>query len=173
MSIPAIGFRNTGSICYFNSLLQCLLSPRFIEFLKVQDPAVPHSDLFVTFLRDITNDQWNITFSTLLLQALQLLQPNQSSSEYFLSLVDRMKWEPAFETRHRIARKCQECGHLSEMTDITYNPLICQSFSELLETDCTVHDVTCDGCQRKTTRIQTRTLTHCPLVMVLSLNKYV
>ena len=36
LEIPPIGFNNTGAICYFNSLIQCLLSSKnFLIFISI------------------------------------------------------------------------------------------------------------------------------------------
>ena len=113
--IPPIGFQNTGAICYFNSLMQCLLSsPYFIRF--VIDKRHP---LFLEFCNDILNDKWNVIFTTKLLHSLQNFQPNQSSSEYFVLMVDSLSLEKLFECQYKITTVCKECNHAKEKIDTT------------------------------------------------------
>jgi len=170
-TIPSLGFRNTGAICYFNALLQCLFSAsRFLTFTASSTER--DSELFHKFYKDIANDQWNLTFSTLLLQTLQQFHPNQSSSEYFLAMMDHLKWDSLFECRHRLLTQCEGCGNKKESFDISYNPFINQSFSELFETECRLEGVLCDGCHQKTQMLQSRTLSQIPDVLSISLNKY-
>ena len=171
MAIPSMGFRNTGAICYFNALLQCLLSSsRFLTFTTASTER--YSQLFHKFYNDIEHDQWNITFSTLLLQTLQQFHPNQSSSEYFLALMDHMKWDSLFECRYRLLTRCEACGNTKESSDISYNLFINQTFSELFATECVLDGVLCDGCHQKTQMRQSRSLSHIPDVVSISLNKY-
>lgn len=164
--IPTIGFQNTGSICYFNSLIQCLLSSEhFISY-------VSSHPIFYDFFKHISEDQWNATFTTSLLQSIGNFQPNQSSSEYFLYLLDYFKWEDLFECKHLIQTKCTECHHLKENTDVSYNPLIEKTFSEFVQFECELENVACDGCKRRTALNKKQTLHKLSNLIVLSLNKY-
>ena len=169
--IPAMGFINSGAICYFNSLLQCLFSSRSLVG-HLREANTPHADLFRRFLENIANDQWDRAFTTMLLQTLGIFQPNQSSSEYFLNVMDRLQWDSVFQARYHITSQCEKCGHQSESNDITFNPLIDHSFNELGETSDLVVDVKCDGCSEKTSRKRSRRLKESPVVWAISLNKY-
>lgn len=164
--IPTIGFQNTGSICYFNSLIQCLLSSEhFIRF-------VSNHPLFNDFFRHIMEDQWNATFTTSLLHSIGNFQPNQSSSEYFLYLLDYLKWEDLFECKHVIQTVCMACQHKKEKQDVSYNPFIESSFSEFIQYECTLENVLCDGCKQKTNFSKKQVLHKISNLIVLSLNKY-
>lgn len=167
--IPALGFKNTGAICYFNSLLQCILSStHFLRFILTdnRDPR------FLSFFQNICNDLWNSTFTTELLQSIGNFQPNQSSSEYFLMIMDALKWERLFECRHQQTKECTSCGHKNVTSDISYNVLINDSLEEFMKTECHLDNVLCDGCKIKTTYTQHQQIHSLSPVIVLSLNKY-
>ena len=167
--IPALGFQNTGAICYFNSLLQCILSStNFLRFI-LNDNRDPR---FLSFFQNICNDLWNSTFTTELLQSVGNFQPNQSSSEYFLMIMDALKWERLFECRHQQTKECRSCGHKNVTTDISYNVLINESIEEFMKTECQLDNVLCDGCKTKTTYTQHQQVQSLSPVIVLYLNKY-
>lgn len=167
--IPPLGFQNTGAICYFNSLLQCLLSStNFLRFILSDSK----NDQFLTFFKSITNDLWNSRFSTELLQSVGTFQPNQSSSEYFLMTMDKLKWERLFECKHKLIKVCKACGHKNEKSDISYNVLIDNSFDEFMKSECDLENVLCDGCKVKTLYHQEQHIQTLSPVIVMSLNKY-
>jgi ubiquitin C-terminal hydrolase len=169
LEIPPLGFYNTGSICYFNSLMQCLLSSKnFLKFILYdkQDP------LFNDFLFNIVNDLWDMTFTTKVLQKYNIVQGNQSSSEYFIFLVDLMKLENIFECQHKIISMCQTCGHKKEAKDISYNTLINENIIEFFRYDEVIDNVNCDNCKRKSSIIRNKIIYGLPPVIVLSFNKY-
>jgi ubiquitin C-terminal hydrolase len=167
--IPALGFQNTGAICYFNSLLQCILSStNFLRFILSDN----HDPRFLSFFQNICNDLWNARFTTELLQSIGTFQPNQSSSEYFLMIMDALKWERLFECRHQQTKECKSCGHKNSSTDISYNVLINESLEEFMKTECQLDNVMCDGCKTKTTYVQQQQIHSLSPVIVLSLNKY-
>jgi ubiquitin C-terminal hydrolase len=178
LSIPAIGFHNTGAICYFNSLVQCLLSSNFfIRFvLEIEKDTESNdsnaSNIFTDFFTNITLDKWNITFTTCLLQSLQNFQPNQSSSEYFILMVDSLKWDKLFECQYKLKTTCNECGFVKEREDISYNVLINHSFDEFIQTASSLENVLCDGCHKRTTLSEQRKISAVSDMIVVCLNKY-
>ena len=167
--IPPLGFQNTGAICYFNSLLQCILSStNFLRFILSDN----RDGRFLSFFQNICNDLWNAGFTTELLQSIGNFQPNQSSSEYFLMIMDALKWERLFECRHQQTNECKSCGHKNVTSDISYNVLINDSLDEFMKTECQLDNVMCDGCKTKTTYTQQQQVQSLSPVIVLSLNKY-
>ena len=169
LEIPPIGFHNTGAICYFNSLIQCLLSSKnFLKFI-LNDKKDP---LFTEFLQNITNDNWDMVFTTRLLQTYNIVQANQSSSEYFIFLVDLLKLENIFECQHKIISKCLNCGFSQESKDITYCTIIDNDIKEFFNYEEQVHDVKCDKCQVKTTKNRSKSINGIPPIVVFSFNKY-
>lgn len=169
LTIPHMGFTNTGSICYFNALVQCLLSSNV--FLRYVIHKQKHP-FFLEFFRSIVNDQWDTIFTTRLLQLYNMVAPNQSSSEYFVFLVDLLHLEPIFEITHKFEMKCTGCGFVKFSKDTTYNPMIDQSFIEFFKTGEQLDHVKCDGCHTHQTMVRTRTIEGIPPVLAFSLNKY-
>ena len=169
LQIPPLGFHNTGSICYFNSLIQCLLSSKnFLKFILYdkQDP------LFTEFLINIVNDLWDMTFTTKILQKYNIVEGNQSSSEYFIFMIDLMKLENIFECQHKIISTCQNCGYKKENKDISYNTLINDDITEFFRYDEKIDNVNCDNCKVKSTIQRNKIIYGLPPVIVLSFNKY-
>lgn len=171
--IPPIGFKNTGAICYFNALIQCLLSStRFIEFSLTLDEKNHKNTVFIDFFRHIVNDMWNVMFTTKLLIELNGFNPNQSSSEYFIKIVDELMLEKLFECKYQIRMKCMKCGFEKVTTDVTYNVLVDKSFDELFHTESQLENVLCDGCKQKTLYSEERRLNDVSNMIVVSFNKY-
>lgn len=173
LSIPPIGFRNTGAICYFNALIQCILSSkRFMTFVLKLENESSTTAIFTEFFRHIVNDEWNVTFTTRLLIELNSFSPNQSSSEYFIMLLDKFKLENLFQCKYNIQMTCAQCGYNKTITDITYNVLINQSFDEFFQSQTNLENVLCDGCKQKTLYIENRRLHELSDMVVVSFNKY-
>lgn len=194
VTIPAIGFHNSGAICYFNSLIQCLLSsPFFLRFTfeneNNENNENNHNNEnhnnekheieskknknkpFTAFFMNILSDQWNMLFTTGLLQQLRNFQPNQSSSEYFILMIDSLGWEKLFECQYKLTTRCNECGFTKEKVDVSYNVLVNQ-FDEFVQTATSLENVMCDGCKKKTTLIEQRKINAVSNMIVISLNKY-
>jgi ubiquitin C-terminal hydrolase len=169
LNIPPIGFHNTGAICYFNSLIQCLLSSKnFIKFL-IDDKC---DTIFTEFFENITNDIWDMVFTTKILQKYNIIQANQSSSEYFMFLIDLLKLEDIFECNHKIISKCLNCGFTKEDKDISYCTLINNNIREFFEYEEQVDNVICDNCKIKSTKNRRKIIYGIPPIIVLSFNKY-
>ena len=94
--IPNLGFVNTGAICYFNSIVQSLLSCKsFLSFIPQNKESI-----FYLFFQFITIEKkWDPFFTSKLLHLMGGFQPNQSSSEYFLKLCEYMKMDELFQTK--------------------------------------------------------------------------
>jgi ubiquitin C-terminal hydrolase len=167
--IPPLGFHNTGSICYFNSLIQCLLSSKnFLKFI-LYDKEDP---MFIEFLKNIINDSWDMVFTTRLLQTHNIVNGNQSSSEYFIILVDLLKLENIFECHHIIKSICRNCGHSKQSKDISYCTLINDNIKEFFNFIDSVDNVICDNCKNRSTFDREKIINGIPPVIVLSFNKY-
>jgi ubiquitin C-terminal hydrolase len=167
--IPPLGFTNTGSICYFNALMQCLLSSKFF-----QRSARDSGDLlFQQFFESLKNNKWDNYFTTKFLESMPGgRQPNQSSSEYLLLVIEKLKIDPLFEYIHHVKRLCMSCGHVSETTDKSSDLLLNKNILEFFEHTENIDDVICDNCKTKVTIKQDRYLRSIPPLIVMSLNKY-
>jgi ubiquitin C-terminal hydrolase len=168
--IPPLGFQNTGSICYFNSLVQCLLSSK--SFLNYSLYLENDYNLFKTFIDNIIDDKWDSVFTTRLLQKCDMTNPNQSSSEYFIRLLDLLKLESLFESKHNISITCTQCGNRTEKVDISYNLLINENFNEFFDFSEKIDNFNCEKCNQKTTVEHHKELFSLSSIVVLCLNKY-
>lgn len=169
LEIPPLGFNNTGAICYFNSLIQCLLSSKnFLDFI-LNDNEDP---MFKEFLINIVNDSWDMVFTTRLLQKHNIIQGNQSSSEYFIFLIDLLKLENIFECHHIIESTCKNCGFQNEIKDISYCTLINEDIREFFKYDDVVNNVNCDNCKVKSDKMRRRLIRGMPPIIVFTFNKY-
>lgn len=167
--IPPLGFNNTGAICYFNSLLQCLLSSKnFLRFILFEKP-IP---IFTEFFKNIINDKWDTVFTTRVLQNYNIMASNQSSSEYFIFLVDFLKLEDIFECQYKLVSECKGCGFKKELKDITYNILVDNDFSEFFNYREELHGVLCDNCKAKCNMDRRRIIHSLPAIIAISFNKY-
>ena len=172
-TIPPRGFVNTGNICYFSALVQCLLSSAFfVRYVSVREEC--RDLLFDNFFEDIQRrGKWDEYFTTRLLETMPGGKlPNQSSSEYLLLLIERMHMDPLFEYVHLVRSTCISCGHISETTDKSTLLLLTNNMLEFFEHSETIEGVSCDKCHNKDGIKQDRFLRSIPPLIAVSLNKY-
>jgi len=170
-TMPALGFKNTGSICYFNSLIQCILSSsHFLKFIVNHENKY---NLFREFLKFVNEeDKWDVLFTTRLLILCKMINPNQSSSEYFVYLLDLLKLEPLFESTYKDIYECKECHKKIYKKDISYCPLVNNDFSEFFEFSEEIENFNCEECKEKRTIIHTKKIESLSDIVVISFNKY-
>lgn len=113
------GLYNTGSICYFNSLLQVLAS---CTSLKDWKPKDPNNILGNIFMKCMTRDKFNPIDSSELLSVLHSYIPQfgngQESASEALSLmintIDDNDLNNLLIHRFKYVIKCLTCSHTSE-----------------------------------------------------------
>ena len=168
-NIPPLGFMNTGAICYFNSLVQSLLSCNsfVIHICEKKD------SLFYIFFKLIAVDKtWDPFFTTKLLQEMKCFEPNQSSSEYFLKVCDFLKLDDLFKTVTETTTTCSECNNETKVNDISVYIVIDDDIYEFCETKREIENFNCDQCKKKVkARLVTR-IKETSSVIVFSFNKY-
>jgi ubiquitin C-terminal hydrolase len=169
--VPAYGFKNTGAICYFNSLIQCILSSNhFLKFIINHDNPY---NLFKEFLHFIFNEEkWDLLFTTRLLILCKMINPNQSSSEYFVYMVDLLKLEPLFECVYQDQYICHSCSNVITKKDISYCPLINDHFNEFFEHSEEIENYNCEKCKKRQTISHKKSLQELSNMVVVCLNKY-
>lgn len=173
--IPPLGFVNTGSICYFNALIQSFLSSSsFLSFILKQEtsPVSPPSIFLLFFYFIINEKKWDPFFTSKLLHVMGGFAPNQSSSEYFLKLCEYVKLDDLFKTKTETITTCLECGKESKIMDIATYIVIDNDLSEFCETTRETEGFNCDQCKKKVKAKIVSELRESSSIMVFSFNKY-
>jgi uncharacterized UBP type Zn finger protein len=168
--IPPLGFMNTASICYFNSLIQSLLScSSFLSFIcKDQQDSIFY--LFFKFI--VFEQKWDPYFTTKLLHSMNTFEPNQSSSEYFLKLCDFFKMDDLFQTKTETLTICNKCHHENKIVDISVYIMIDNDINECIETKRTIENYQCDLCKEKVNATIISRLTETSEIIIFTFNKY-
>lgn len=163
------GFQNTGAICYFNALISSLIHLKwFKEAILSQGDSVIISE-FQRFFREGHDD----LFTTRILRLLEgQINGNQSASEYLLYLIEKLKIEKNIERIYTIRRECQNCYHIYKNKDNNFIGLLDENFLELFETKIQIDGFKCEKCLEKVILKETRHLTKCSEIIIISLNKY-
>jgi ubiquitin C-terminal hydrolase len=182
------GFQNTGSICYFNALVQCLLSSKnFIEFVKNNKEKNVFTKLFFEFLE---REHKDVMFTTKLLQEIlknytnkDIFYGQQSSSEFMIKLIDLMGVEKLFEIEYCVETTCLSCKNVSKKKDVNifHNIFFINTTNILENISYSKEDVDsyfCDTCTKDDKKIRTkaeieRFLTKIPnIICIIFINKY-
>jgi uncharacterized UBP type Zn finger protein len=168
--IPNLGFVNTGAICYFNSLVQSLLScDSFLGFICKEK----QDSIFYLFFKFIAVEkQWDSFFTSKLLHTIGGFEPNQSASEYFLKVCDFFKLDDLFKTNTETTTKCKNCGKENKIMDISVYTIIDNDLKEFCETVREVEGFNCDGCNQKVSVVITSQIKQISPIMVFTFNKY-
>lgn len=190
------GFMNTGVICYFNSLIQCLISCTSMTELVMNDPDIKN--------RNILTNAYHSTLTKLAGANSEVLSPmlwnclmkrirdtgkfggfgrgQEDSNEGFHVFIESLgsaKIERLFDHRFRVYTKC-ECGHTTESKDEGF---VCDlSHLELTEkiglndfligNPTKVEDYKCPKCASTESKLQVRKLTMGPEILVILFKKY-
>jgi len=101
-----------------------------------------------------------------------MINPNQSSSEYFVYILDLLKLEPLFECTYQDIYKCKDCNKIISKKDISYCPLINEDFKEFFETYEEIENFNCEECKQKKTIIHCKRISSLSNIVVVCLNKY-
>ena len=168
-TIPSLGFVNTNSICYFNALVQSLLSSKNFVHHICKEKVDP----FYLFFRFIASEnKWDPYFTSKVLHAMNSFEANQSSNEYFLKLCEFAKLDDLFSTKTKTTTVCSECNKESSIIDTSVFIVIDNDMSEFCESRREVDDFKCDSCNKKVKATITSRIHEISPIMVFSFNKY-
>jgi len=137
--VPTFGFINNGNICYFNSLLQCIINCKYIMHYLINEQQ-PKNELqsffkneFIKFTKLYNKEEYesftketsvfSIKILNLLLKKHKHININeqQSSSEFFLYLIEELEIEHFFKMRHQINIHCGNCKNVSTKIDESFH----------------------------------------------------
>lgn len=187
------GLINTGSICYFNSILQTLLSCKYIiKHVLETESTNEVQACFQKHIQAAVNGSSSASFSPELLNVLLRDIPNsyryygqQSSSEFFLFLVDKLKLDRFFIHRHNNTIRCDSCRQVQTKKD---EAIHFEHFEEKAETDIesffikverNIDGYKCDNCIKETSNPSIRSTctvvtaaTLIPEYLMIVYNKY-
>lgn len=177
------GFRNTGSICYFNSLIQSLLSLKsFVNYIVNNSEK---NELCKIFNSYINSEEKDIFFtSAVLKELLSQMKTNidyigqQSASEFMLLLVDKLGADEIFQIKYVDEITCLECNNVSKKIDISiFHNVYSMGSTNILE-DMSyklekLNDYKCDKCNKKTNAKKEKFLVKIPdVICFVFINKY-
>lgn len=187
---PASGLRNTGVICYFNSLLQGLLSCSSLNKYIVEHKS---KNKVMTSYREILDKSFNnkkyMDMSPKLWKSfIQVCQNKkfgkgqEDASEGLTLLLDSMdnpEIDRLFEHRYQVITNCLDCGNVcskqideSFMIEIYENEIKNRDLNQYISS----HDVEIDGykckyCNSINTR-QIKKLSMLPEIIIILFKKY-
>lgn len=112
---------NTGSICYFNSLLQALGTCTSIHSITFKDLSELEINMKI-YMDMISNNNVDNIISSKILSSLHNIKPNfgngqESASEAFILLIDAINNDQLtslFLNRFRCFTKCNSCNNISD-----------------------------------------------------------
>lgn len=192
--VQPCGLTNTGNICYFNSLLQCILSCRYVvQHMLDSEPQNGVQRVFKQYATDIA-EGGKVDYSDfsrdLLREIMQIIDKDnkyagrqQSASEFFIILVDLLQLEWYFNHRHDVKITCKNCNNVVIKSD---NAVHYECFSVIEDTTITsqkfvetfrrhvshVDDYNCDKCKARCNATYERHAKLIPEYLVVIYNKY-
>lgn len=198
INVPAFGFINNGNICYFNSLLQCIINCKYIMYYLINEQQSKNElqiffkkkfirfiELYNTEQKDIFNKETSI-FSYELLKILLNkykhinINEQQSSSEFFLYIIEELGIEHFFKIRHEINIHCGSCKNINTKIDECFHfEMFCDNNSnnrididDFMYSVNVLHDYKCDNCKNVSKSIYEKKALNISKYFVIILNKY-
>jgi ubiquitin C-terminal hydrolase len=200
LEVPTFGFINNGNICYFNSLLQCIINCKYIMHYIINEQKSSNElqlffkNKFIKFTKlynkeDMKNfNRETSTFSYELLKILLNkhkqfnINEQQSSSEFFLYLIEELGIEHFFKMRHQIYIHCGNCKNISSKIDESYHyEMFCDNYNEnnssididdFMYSVNVIKDYKCDKCNTKSRSLYEKQALNICTYFVVLLNKY-
>lgn len=198
LEVPIISFINNGNICYFNSLLQCIINCKYIMFYLINE-LKPKNKLqeyfqtkFIKFTELYNNENeelfqketsiFSYELLKLLLEKYKDININdqQSSSEFFLYLIEELGIEHFFKIRHKVNIHCGNCKNISSKIDECYHFEMFYNNSEDDSVDIdnfmysvnVLQDYKCDNCKTMSKSLYEKQALNISKYFVIILNKY-
>jgi ubiquitin carboxyl-terminal hydrolase 2/21 len=155
------GLQNTGSICYFNSLLQILATCTSIQQVIFLDKNEVEAN-FNMFIQQVKNNNVDDEISSMLIQSLHKLYPQfgngqESASEAFtllLNIINNPMLTKLFLNRFKYTVSCLSCNNSTdELADhaLTINLFHTTELDiqNLIYQKILLDDYVCEKCSKK------------------------
>jgi ubiquitin C-terminal hydrolase len=196
--VPTFGFINNGNICYFNSLIQSIINCKHIMHYLINEQQ-PKNELqkyfknkFINLIELYNNedvDKFKEESSVLSLEILKILlnkhkkyniNEQQSSSEFFLYLIEELDIEHFFKIKHQINIHCGNCKNISSKFDECYHyEMFCNDIKEnkididdFMYSVNLIQDYKCDKCMKVSKSMYEKVAINISRYFVIILNKY-
>lgn len=180
------GFINHNSICYLNSILQCLLScPKFVKLIvKLRDKYKENNNkLAEAFLKLILKNakkDSETPYMSIEINKIMKMNGQQCAAEMLLKIIEDLKLESLFEQKIEKTFYCMNCNNIvSVKKDISYiynfsETDISNNFVKKINMNCThIDDYKCDKCRKKSKLIILNSLENVEDIFIISFNKYI
>lgn len=177
------GLYNTGSICYFNSLLQILASCTSIYDITFNNSNAVEN-VFMKYVNMIKNNNVDPNISSELIMTLHATLPNfgngqESASEAFVLLLDQInnrQLKELFMHRFRCTNICNTCKNITEEKKDHSVVLNLFHVTDLKATDILLQenklsDYKCEKC-KELGSVRTYRLTMLPEIIFCTFNVY-
>ena len=195
MEVPSFGFKNFGNICYFNSLLQCIINCKFIMDYLINENK-PKNELqsffkeqFVKYIKlynEENDKKFKNEISTFSFEVLKFLckkhnhniNQQQSTCEFFLYLIEDLGIEHFFKIKHKIDIHCKNCRNISSSIDESFHFEMFEQNIEKIDINDFIYsthiidDYKCNKCKSVSKAIYEKTAINISKYFVIILNKY-
>ena len=192
--VPTFGFINNGNICYFNSLLQCIINCKYIMHYLINEQQ-PKNELqslfkneFIKFTKLYNKEDYenfiketsvfSIKILNLLLKKHKHINMNeqQSSSEFFLYLIEELGIEHFFKMIHQINIHCGNCKNISSKIDQSFHFEMFHENNVDIDTFMysvnVLNDYKCEKCKKVSKSLYEKQALNISKYFVVILNKY-
>lgn len=186
------GFINHNSICYLNSILQCLLSStKFVRYIvNHREEYSKHKNKYTmklseTFLKLILKNAKNdsdVAYMSVEINKIMNIIGQQCAAEMLLKIIEDLNLENLFELKIEKSFYCMNCNNIvsikkdvSYINNISLNPdALSKNFTKKINTDLNyIDDYQCNKCKQKTKLIILNNLDKTSELFIISFNKYI
>lgn len=180
------GFINHNSICYLNSILQCLLScSKFVKLIvKLREEYKNNNNkLAETFLKLILKNAKKdneVTYLSVEINKIMGMYGQQCAAEMLLKIIEDLKLEQLFEQKIEKTFYCMNCNNIvSTKKDVSYiynfsTEDVSDNFTKKINMNLNyINDYKCSKCCKKSKLIILNSLENTSDLFIISFNKYI
>jgi hypothetical protein len=189
------GFINHNSICYLNSILQCLLSSsKLVKHIvknreeyskKKNNYIVKLSDAFLRLILKNAKNESDVAYMSVEINKIMNILGQQCAAEMLLKIIEDLNLEHLFEQKIEKSFYCMNCNNIvSIKRDIAYinnislednnSETLSKNFIKKINMDFNyIDDYQCNKCKKKTKLIILNCLDKVSDLFIISFNKYI